>query len=182
VDREREDRERDGQNGGERAVSDARGRSGGGGGRGRGGVPAMLRSGWVTLVLALLPIALTTALAATALADRDTSPPAFASEATWWAEGHARGVVDGRVLQGSMPLAPSERAAVGQAFRNGYAAGQTDAFGGYDGGWTIGDPYVVTLRAGGSGITYRFASRTPMVKGQAYYRCRGAGICTMPAP
>jgi hypothetical protein len=31
---------------------------------------------------------------------------------------------------------------------------------GYDGGWTLGEPYVIVLANGGNGITYRIASRT----------------------
>jgi hypothetical protein len=35
------------------------------------------------------------------------------------------------------------------------------ALAGYDGGWSLGEPYVIMLARGGNGITYRIASRTP---------------------
>jgi uncharacterized membrane protein len=63
----------------------------------------------------------------------------------------AAGVREGRALQ----VAPSSRA----AFKDGYDAGANDVFGGYDGGWDYGRPYVITLRKGPDGITYAIASR-----------------------
>ena len=65
--------------------------------------------------------------------------------------GHAQGIEEGRALQ----VAPSSRA----AFEAGYAAGASDVFGGYDGGWDFGRPYTITLAHGSDGITYRIASR-----------------------
>jgi hypothetical protein len=65
----------------------------------------------------------------------------------------AVGVREGRALQ----VAPSSR----DAFRAGYDAGANDAFGGYDGGWDYGRPYVITLAKGESGITYVIRSRRP---------------------
>ena len=58
-----------------------------------------------------------------------------------------------------------------------YAAGLEDAFAGFDGGWTFGAPYIVTLRRGGPGVTYRFARRWPMRPGVEYRVC-GRTICT----
>jgi len=63
----------------------------------------------------------------------------------------AAGVREGRALQ----VAPSSR----DAFKDGYDAGANDVFGGYDGGWDYGRPYVITLRKGPDGITYAIASR-----------------------
>ena len=60
---------------------------------------------------------------------------------------------EGRALQ----VAPSSR----HAFQAGYAAGANDVFGGYDGGWDYGRPYLITLRQGADGITYAIASRKP---------------------
>ena len=45
------------------------------------------------------------------------------------------------------------------AFEAGYAAGANDVFGGFDGGWSLGTPYVITLRKGSGAITYRIDSR-----------------------
>ena len=58
-----------------------------------------------------------------------------------------------------------------------YAAGREAAFNGFDGGWSYDLPYIVVLKRGGPGITYRFASRRPMRPGVAYRRC-GRTICT----
>jgi hypothetical protein len=44
-----------------------------------------------------------------------------------------------------------------------YAAGREAAFSGFDGGWTYGEPYIVTLKRGGPGVTYEFASRRPLL-------------------
>jgi hypothetical protein len=64
---------------------------------------------------------------------------------------YSAGVRDGRALQ--VPTAARS------AFDDGYAAGANDAFGGYDGGWDLDRPYVITLKKGQDGITYRIASR-----------------------
>lgn len=65
----------------------------------------------------------------------------------------AAGVREGRALQ----VAPGAR----DAFQDGYDAGANDVFGGYDGGWDYGRPYVITLRKGANGITYAIRSRRP---------------------
>jgi hypothetical protein len=59
---------------------------------------------------------------------------------------------------------------------SGYQAGREAAFSGFDGGWSYGQPYIVTLRRGGPGVTYRFARRWPMLRGHTYRTC-GRGIC-----
>jgi hypothetical protein len=58
-----------------------------------------------------------------------------------------------------------------------YNAGYEDAFSGFDGGWVFGTPYIVTLRKGGSGITYRFARRWVMEPGVDYRACAGQVVC-----
>jgi hypothetical protein len=68
-----------------------------------------------------------------------------------FAAGRAQGVAEGRALQ---QPAPSR-----DAFDAGYAAGANDVFGGYDGGWDLGRPYVITLARGRGAVTYRIASR-----------------------
>jgi hypothetical protein len=69
--------------------------------------------------------------------------------------GRDAGVQEGRALQ----LSESAPRGARQAFEAGYAAGANDAFGGFDGGWAFGTPYVITLRKGGGAITYRIDSR-----------------------
>jgi hypothetical protein len=44
-----------------------------------------------------------------------------------------------------------------------FAAGREAAFSGFDGGWSYGEPYIVTLKRGGPGVTYEFASRRPLL-------------------
>jgi hypothetical protein len=72
-------------------------------------------------------------------------------------EGRAGGLQEGRALQAT-GSAPTARA----AFDAGYAAGANDVFGGFDGGWSLGEPYVVTLARGSGGVTYRIDSRRPL--------------------
>ena len=68
--------------------------------------------------------------------------------------GRAAGLAEGRALQ--VPPQGGRRA----AFRAGYAAGANDVFGGYDGGWDLGEPYVVTLARGSGPVSYRIDSRS----------------------
>ena len=80
-------------------------------------------------------------------------------------------------------LPADKRQAVEKAFNAGYAAGWNDAFAGYDGGWALGMPYVVTLAPGSGAITYRIGTRTPLQPGIAYYLCpNGRDLCQRPGP
>ena len=72
---------------------------------------------------------------------------------------------------------PAARTSLADAYR----AGREAAFSGYDGGWAYATPYVVTLRRGGPGITYRFAERWPMLPGLEYRAC-GRQVCSRSAP
>jgi hypothetical protein len=77
--------------------------------------------------------------------------------------------------------APRAHAATGPGtFRAGYLAGREAAFGSFDGGWGYGDLYVVVLRRGGPGITYRVARRWPMFAGIEYRVC-GRTLCSRKA-
>jgi hypothetical protein len=46
-----------------------------------------------------------------------------------------------------------------------------DAFAGYDGGWTLGVPWIVTLENGAGAVDYRISERTPVEPGVDYYLC-----------
>jgi hypothetical protein len=70
------------------------------------------------------------------------------------------------------PVAPG-------GYTEGYRAGREAAFGGFDGGWSYGEPYIVSLSRGGPGVTYRVARRWPMLPGETYRRC-GGWICGPP--
>lgn len=76
-------------------------------------------------------------------------------------DGQAEGVRTGRALQVGSTLPLEDRAVATSAFDDGYVAGWNDAFGGFDGGWQTGVPYLVTLAPGGNGLIYRISSRTP---------------------
>jgi hypothetical protein len=70
-------------------------------------------------------------------------------------EGRAAGLQEGRALQATGSSAAGTHA----AFDAGYAAGANDVFGGFDGGWSLSEPYVITLARGSGAITYRIDSR-----------------------
>ena len=70
-------------------------------------------------------------------------------------EGHAAGLEEGRALQAGGVSGRGARA----AFDAGYAAGANDVFAGFDGGWSLSQPYVITLARGSGAITYRIDSR-----------------------
>ena len=70
-------------------------------------------------------------------------------------EGRAAGLEEGRALQAAGSSPRSTRA----AFDAGYAAGANDVFGGFDGGWSLSEPYVITLARGSGAVTYRIDSR-----------------------
>ena len=72
-------------------------------------------------------------------------------------EGRAAGLEEGRALQAAGSAGPGARV----AFDAGYAAGANDVFGGFDGGWSLSEPYVITLARGSGGVTYRIDSRRP---------------------
>jgi hypothetical protein len=92
---------------------------------------------------------------------RVTAPHAVSGYAAGVAAGRAQGVQEGRALQEGLALPADTRDATTAAFNAGYRAGANDVFGGYDGGWSLGARYLITLAAGSDGITYRIASRTP---------------------
>lgn len=94
--------------------------------------------------------------------------------------GEAQGRREGRALQEGSSLPAGDRRATKDAFNAGYAAGANDAFAGYDGGWRLSAPYVVTLEQGRGDITYRIASRVPLKVGVAYHRCgTGHDFCPL---
>jgi hypothetical protein len=92
--------------------------------------------------------------------------------------GEAQGRQEGRVLQEGASLPAQARRRVAAAFDDGYAAGANDAFAGYDGGWTLGAPYIVTLEAGQGRIVYRIRDRTAMAPGLDYRVCAGSQVCS----
>lgn len=95
--------------------------------------------------------------------------------------GEAQGRQEGRALQESVSVSAGARQRVQDAFDDGYAAGAEDTFAGYDGGWALATPYVITLEHGGGHITYRISSRTAVRPGVDYYLCAdGHSVCSRP--
>jgi hypothetical protein len=93
----------------------------------------------------------------------------------------AAGFAVARSTESRRPAAHSARVQPG-SYAGGYRAGREDAFSGFDGGWIIGQPYIVMLRHGGHGITYRFARRWPLLPGREYRSCRQDFICSRRTP
>jgi hypothetical protein len=92
--------------------------------------------------------------------------------------GQAQGRELGRAEQIGATLPAHDRRVAHDAFRLGYAAGANDVFAGYDGGWTLGTPWLVVLEPGGPRIDYRIRDRTPLERGVAYYLCPdGKTLC-----
>src|SRR4051794_28645719 len=59
--------------------------------------------------------------------------------------------------RGSVRSVPVE--AADRGYHAGFVAGREAAFCCYDGGWGYGEPYIVTLRRGARGVTYRVVAR-----------------------
>jgi hypothetical protein len=92
--------------------------------------------------------------------------------------GEAQGRREGRTLQEGIALPANTRRAVHDAFDAGYVAGANDVFAGYDGGWAIGVPYVVTMAEASGHIVYRIKTREPMKPDVNYHLCAdGHDIC-----
>ena len=95
--------------------------------------------------------------------------------------GEAQGRREGRAIQEGIALPAGDRKPVRDAFDAGYAAGANDAFAGYDGGWTLHVPWLVTLEGGSGQIAYRISDRTRVLPGTDYYLCSGGrAICSRP--
>jgi hypothetical protein len=92
--------------------------------------------------------------------------------------GEAQGRREGRALQEGAALPAGTRRPVHDAFDAGYAAGANDVFAGYDGGWAIGVPYVVTMALASGHIVYRIKAREPFKPNVNYYLCpNGKSLC-----
>lgn len=106
---------------------------------------------------------------------------ALAGYTDGFGDGRAKGLQEGQALAVTAALPPGTRERVKAAFNAGYRAGANSAFGGYDGGWSLGEPYVIVLAKGGTGITYRIAARILARDGVDYHRCPPpTSICQEP--
>src|SRR5262245_13722846 len=110
-----------------------------------------------------------TAPAADAARARGYHDGAVAGYADGFRAGRAEALQEGRATADAAGLPPGASARVKGAFDDGYRAGANGAFGGYDGGWSLGRPYVIVLAKGPDGIAYRIAARA---------QCPGASTTT----
>jgi hypothetical protein len=117
-------------------------------------------------------------LAAAVVVGRVTAPIHDKGFAQGNAAGYAEGVAAGRSLQIGDSVPTGSKDAAQAAFQAGYRAGETDAFGAYDGGWKLGAPYVVILGKGLAGAAYRFVERDELTPGTTYRLCPdGTALC-----
>ena len=95
--------------------------------------------------------------------------------------GEAQGRREGRGLQIGAELPRNQQDAARHAFDAGYAAGANDVFAGYDGGWAVDVPWIVTIAPGTGQIVYRIDTREQVRRGVNYYLCAdGHSICQQP--
>jgi hypothetical protein len=117
-------------------------------------------------------------VAAAVVIGRATAPLHDRGFAQGNAAGYAEGVAVGRSLQIGDSVPTGAKDVAQNAFQAGYRAGETDAFGAYDGGWKLGAPYVIILGKGLAGATYRFVERDELTPGTTYRLCPdGTSLC-----
>jgi hypothetical protein len=117
-------------------------------------------------------------LAGAVVIGRATAPLHDRGFAQGNAAGYAEGVAAGRSLQIGDSVPTESKDAAQTAFQAGYRAGETDAFGAYDGGWKLGAPYVVILGKGLAGAAYSFVERDELTPGTTYRLCPdGTSLC-----
>jgi hypothetical protein len=95
--------------------------------------------------------------------------------------GEVQGRKLGRALQVGAELPAHLRKPARAAFEAGYTAGTNDVFAGYDGGWSTGVPYIITLANGAGQVEYRIKTREPIKPNVNYYLCAdGHTLCQQP--
>jgi hypothetical protein len=94
-------------------------------------------------------------------------------------QGYDEGLSVGRALQAGDALPADTKDVATKAFEAGHRSGLEDSFAGYDGGWNLGQPYVVVIGKGTGGATYRIESRELLRRGVAYQLCKKAtAVCS----
>jgi hypothetical protein len=129
-------------------------------------------------VMSAVAIALVAVFIGAFVLGRQTAPTHSGS----WAEGNAvgydEGVGVGRSLQVGATLPADTKDVATKAFKEGYRAGLVDSFGSYDGGWNIGQPYVVVIEKGIDDAPYRIDQRELLQPGVTYQVCKnGTAVC-----
>jgi hypothetical protein len=99
------------------------------------------------------------------------------------ATGETQGREEGRALQASSIVPADSRQPAQDGFTTGYAAGASDAFGNFDGGWAVSTPYALTVQRASGNSVYAITSRTLLAPGINYYLCPdGHTLCHEPRP
>lgn len=123
-------------------------------------------------------VVLVALIAAAVLIGRATAPVRDRGFAQGNAAGYAEGVAAGRALQIGDSVPKGSVSATTEAFQAGYRAGETDAYGNYDGGWQLGAPYLIVLSSGVGAAPYRIVDRDQLMAGTTYRLCPdGTSIC-----
>ena len=105
------------------------------------------------------------------------APGAVPGYADGFLAGRAQGLQEGQAIAATSALPPTARGRTKAAFDAGYRAGANAAFSGYDGGWSLGQPYVIVLTKGANGITYRIATRAQCPQPSATPTPTGSLVC-----
>ena len=130
------------------------------------------------VVAALAVVVAAAGLGAAFLLGRKTAPVHDRGWAQGYSVGYDEGVSMGRALQVGDTLPSTTKDLGTKAFQAGYVAGLDDSWGSFDGGWNIGQPYVVVIGKGVAGAAYRIASRELLAPGTTYRLCPGgSSIC-----
>ena len=117
-------------------------------------------------------------LAGAFLLGRHTAPTHSGTWSDGYAVGYDAGVPVGRALQVGVSLPSDTKDVATKAFQAGYQSGLADSFGGYDGGWDLGRPYVVVIGKGSGDRAYRIDHRELLRPGVSYQLCKnGAAVC-----
>jgi hypothetical protein len=112
------------------------------------------------------------------LLGRHTAPAHPGSWSDGYAVGYDAGIPVGRALQAGASLPPDAKDVATKAFQTGYRSGLADSFGGFDGGWKLGRPYVVVFGKGTGDRAYRIEQRELLRPGVSYRLCKnGTAVC-----
>ena len=112
------------------------------------------------------------------LLGRHTAPAHPGSWSDGYAVGYDAGIPVGRALQAGASLPRDTKDVATKAFKAGYRSGLADSFGGFDGGWNLGRPYVVVFGKGSGDQAYRIDHRELLRPGVSYRLCKnGAAVC-----
>jgi hypothetical protein len=129
-------------------------------------------------VVSAVVVAVGALFAGAFLLGRGTAPTHSGTWVDGNAVGYDEGVSVGRALQVGSVLPAGTKDVATKAFQEGYRAGLIDSFGSYDGGWSLGRPYVVVIGKGVDDAPYRIDQRDLLRPGVTYQVCKdGTAVC-----